>query len=270
MMVLLMLLSFSVFASEPTHWSHLLEVSERHEFYQNKELITKPKNSWQMLFGLVYLDRNLVRLKDCIFYHVPGIENGILKIKTISALDKCEEFILKDGDIEIKNIKSLEFTLLENHLKIYLSYTDFRSEKWSAKFQSSYDKPQTGMNLSSAEFKSPKIIMLAPVSNPDLAKKNSFLKYGSLCHDVNEDCEVVKTSICNRCEYGWYEVPNGCPQGPKYCGNHKCGGKGEPACRRGGKWQRKTEEFDCRVNSSFAYCSKGHKVRCEGQKAFCL
>jgi hypothetical protein len=31
----------------------------------------------------------------------------------------------------------------------------------------------------------------------------------------------------------------------------------------------KNLNFDCRINSTFAYCSEGLKVDCEGRKAFC-
>lgn len=176
---------------------------------------------------------------------------------------------MKDGDKEYNEIKALQFAVFENELKIDLSFSDFRTEKWIAKFQSSFTKPEATMGLSSAEFKSPKIIFLAPsLSNLKVTRK-AFPETNSLCHDINEDCEELKPSTCADCSNGWYEIPNGCSQGPKYCGILQCGKKDQPACRRGLKWQRKEINGDCRIDSSFAYCSKGFSVQCEGKKAFC-
>jgi hypothetical protein len=268
-MYLILLFSLNIYAGEPIHWSHLLELSDRHEFYQNHEAIIKPKDSWQTLFGLVYIDRNIQRLKDCVFYRVPGLELGNLKIKTIPAVEKCEDYLLKDGDKEIHDIKSLEFSALNNELKIDLSFADFRSEKWEAHFQTAFTRPVPAMHLSSAELKSPKIILLAPAVDTKMTSNQNFPQDGSLCHDINEDCEEVKPSSCHDCQNGWYEIPNGCRQGPKYCGQHYCGGKDQPACRRGMVWQKKEINFECRMDSSFAYCSKGLKIFCDGKKAYC-
>lgn len=267
--LLILLFSFNLFAARPAHWANLFEVSDRHEFYENHESIIKPKDSWQTLFGLVYIDRELQRIKDCVYFRVPGHENGILKIKTISAQEKCEDYLLKDGDKEYIDVKALQFAIFEHELKIDLSFADFRTEKWIAKFQSSFSKPEPMMGLSSAEFKSPKIILLAPSLNKVKVTKKPFPEVNSLCHDINEDCEELKPSSCADCATGWYEIPNGCSQGPKFCGVLQCGKKDQPACRRGMKWQRKEISADCRIDSSFAYCSKGFAVHCDGKKAYC-
>lgn len=65
--ILFLLFSFNLFASQPAHWTNLFEVSDRHEFYENHESIIKPRDSWQTLFGLVYIDREIQRIKDCVF-----------------------------------------------------------------------------------------------------------------------------------------------------------------------------------------------------------
>jgi hypothetical protein len=269
MIIWLLLFSMQVFAAGPTHWSYLLEISDKHEFYQNNEIILKPKDSWQSLFGLVYLDRNLQQLKDCVFYRVPGVDEGILKIKTISAQKQCEDYLLLPGDREVSQIKSLQFILTSDEFSLDISFNDFRNEKWEGKFQGSYVRPQAQMNLSSAEFKSPKMIFLAPVSPRTVSLKKDFLKENSLCHDINEDCQENQPHICDQCPGGWYEIPNSCGKGPKFCGTHKCGLKDRPACRRGMTWQKSTDDFDCRKNPNFAYCAKGLSIYCEGQKAFC-
>lgn len=268
MMILILLSSIFAFAQEPIHWSNLLKLSERHEFYKDHEAIISPKDSWQYLFSVLYVDRNLTKVKDCVFYRVPGLDKGILKIKTVQKDTSCESFLLKPGDREIPDVISLQFSITDNKLSLDLSFKDYRTEKWKGAFQGSFEKPQAKMGLSSAEFKGPKVILLARESNLKETPR-PFLKVGSLCHDINEDCEAKAPSACSSCEEGWYEVPNGCVSGPKYCGRAKCGAKDQPACRRGMKWQRKDEVFECRIDSSFAYCNKGLTVTCDGKKAFC-
>lgn len=269
MMFIILFSLVKAFAGQPSHWSHLIEISERHEFYKNHEIIIKPKDSWQSLFGLVYMDLNFQRLKDCVFYRVPGIENGRLKIITIAAKEKCDDFTLKEADQEYHDIKSLQFSTLDNELKLDFGLVDFSLEKWTGHFQSPFIKPTPQLYLSSAEFKAPKIILLANGVNSRPLPLKAFPKEGSVCHDINEDCEEISPSQCNDCQNGWYEVPNGCTQGPKYCGRHQCGKKGQPACRRGMIWQKTELSFECRLDSSFAYCSKGLTVQCGGKKAYC-
>lgn len=270
MIILLLLSSLSVWAKAPTHWAHILEVKDRHEFYQNHQNIDAPKDAWQTLFSLVYVDSDLKRLKDCVYFRVPGKDPGVLKITTTSVMEPCEDQILNPGNLEVAGIKGLQFAVYDREVSIDLNLSDFKTQKWEAELQGNFVKPKPQMSMSSVELKSPKIIYLAPKSSVSVkADQVRFLKDKTLCHDVNEDCQEVKPSSCDQCESGWYEVPNGCEIGPKYCGTLNCGGKDAPACRRGMKWQRSEQQFDCRTNSSFAYCSKGLKVTCEGQKAFC-
>lgn len=249
----------------PSHWSYVLELGDKHEFYQNNEEIVKPKDSWQTLVSLHYVDGNFSRVKDCIFFKVPGSSDGILKLKTISINQKCEDALFDGGYKELTEIKNLQFSILENELNIDFTKKDFKSEKWKIPLKKSLKK--SPLNNSSAEYKASKIIYLAPeVSGP--VKKSPLLKEGENCHKINDDCET-SSSRCNECPQGWYEIPNGCPEGPKYCGYLACGKKNGPACRRGIVWQKKEQDFDCRVDTSFAYCSKGLFVQCEGRKAFC-
>lgn len=267
--LLLLLSTFFSFAQEPVHWSNLLKLHERHEFYKNHEAIISPKDSWQYLFSVEYIDSDLNKIKDCVFYYVPGVDDGTLKLKTMSVEEKCEDYLLKPADREIPNVTSLQFSVTDSKLTIDLSFKDYRTEKWDGSFQGAFAKPEPKMSVSSSEFKSPKLILLAPKSTAKAPARKPFLKKGVLCHNINEDCDEVSKSSCHDCEDGWYEVPNGCMTGPKFCGRSSCGGKDEPACRRGMKWQKKDEAFECRIDSSFAYCNKGLTVQCDGKKAFC-
>lgn len=266
--LILFLLSFPTFAEEPLSWSYATGLQDKHEFYQNNEVITLPKDAWQVLFSVSYIDGKLNKLKDCIYYKVPGEGTGILKVKTAMFTDDCDKFIFGPGDREVLNIKSLQYSLSDKKAEINFTDTNFKSGKWSVELLSSVGNSKPEMHSSSAEYKAPKIILLAPeVQLP--AKAEPLLEDGTLCHDVNEDCEIKSQSTCTQCRQGWYELPNGCKVGPKYCGILKCGLKGQPACRRGVEWQRSEQNFDCRTNSSFAYCATGLTLVCEGRKAFC-
>lgn len=269
MILFILLFSWSVWAEAPLHWANILEVNDRHEFYQNHEVIDKPADAWQTLFSLVYLDGELRKLKDCVYYRVPGKDEGVLKIKTMGFSEKCDDHILNQGDKEITGIKTLEFSVYDRNVTVNMNLSNFKTEIWESKVHGIFRKPIPEMSMSSVEFKSPKMIFLAPKTDIRVNGRESFLKDKTLCHDVNEDCQEVSKSVCNKCENGWYEVPNGCESGPKFCGPYVCGGKDQPACRRGMKWQKKDNPFDCRTDASYAYCSGGLKVVCEGQKAFC-
>lgn len=268
MILLMLFFCLNVFSASPAHWDYIVGIQDKHEFYQSGEDITKPENSWETLFSLVYLDRNFNHNKDCIFYKVPGVETGRLKFKTVGATESCEKYRFRPGDTEIADLKSLVFETGSKKLILNLTYTDFKTETIEAKIIGQFERPKLQQGISSAEFKSPKVIFLSPKSSRSGAKLE--LKDGSICHEVNDECEEKGASTCSQCENGFYEIPNGCMKGPKYCGSIKCGLKGNPACRRGYKFQREDiETFDCRVNSNFAYCAEGLSVFCEGKRAYC-
>jgi hypothetical protein len=270
MMIWFVLTSFFVFGEvHDHHWDHIHEVSDRHEFLKSNETVTQPQDTWQTLFSLVYLDQNVQKVKDCIFFKVPGKDPGILKIKSIAYDQLCDTYLLNHGDKEFKGIKTLQFSASEEEVKISYSTMDFKSKNLTALLQKKDSPIITTMHLSSAEYKHPKVLFLASKLIQGDPSKQSFKKDHEICHNIDEDCSEVSPSDCSDCERGWYEVPNGCPKGPKYCGIQICGVRNAPACRRGMKWQRKESVFDCQSDSSFAYCSKGLSIQCEGRKAFC-
>jgi hypothetical protein len=269
MTFILLLFTLIASAEVPQHWAHILEVTDRHEFYRNHEPIIKPAQAWQTLFAVTYLDTDLVKLKDCVIFKVPGgTALGTLKLKTIPASMSCDDYLLKPGDFDIPEIKSLQFATDTSEAEIDFSTTNFKLVKWKAGAEGKIRKTVPTMFVSSAEARGSKVILLAPKSNLRTSPL-PFLKDKTLCHGINDDCTEVGPSECERCERGWYEIPNGCKTGPKYCGTTRCGGLNQPACRRGRVWQKSTLEMDCRTNSSFAYCHSGLEVSCEGRNAFC-
>jgi hypothetical protein len=266
---ILSLYSFLSFADPTFKWANALEVVEKHEFYTANEVITKPKDSWQTLFAVVYPDVKLNTYKDCVFFRVPGLDLGILKIKTISASESCEKYLFSVGDEETQGVKALQFHLNENFLNLNITLDAYKIERWNVTFLNKFQRPTVSGLMSSGQYQFPKLIHLASVQKA-IPQQKSILKKDKLCHAIAEDCQELSLSICQTCEEGWYEIPNGCNQGPKYCGVLNCGQRNQPACRRGVHYQRLKKKYECRLDSSFAFCAKGLKVQCEGNLPFCI
>jgi len=273
MILFLLLLMLSVVQADPTwKWANATKIVEKHEFYLNNEIIVKPQNSWQVLFAVLYQNTNLSTLKDCIFYHVPGKEKGTLKIKTIASESKCEDYLFQPGDLEWKNLKALHYAIQENFLTISMTNENFQVERWDVMIFKKFEHPQPKSLMSSAEYRSPKIIYLTPYRgllkvHPQIANAQPD---NVNCHEISEDCKEKAPSTCSQCVEGWYEIPNGCKQGPKFCGSIDCGQKNQPACRRGMKYQRVEAEYSCRDDHSFAYCMKGLSLQCQGNLPYCI
>ena len=274
MMLYLLLALMNVSYADPSwKWANAIKIVDKHEFYKNNEIIERPKNSWQTLFGVLYHDSNLKTLKDCVYYKVPGEdEAGILKLKTVAADKACGEFLYAPGDQEWKNLKAVQYSLTEQILNVSITTGKFEIEKWDVPLFNVFENPEPKLLMSSAEYRSPPVMYLTPYKGAAAIHpvKGTALADKKLCHDVNEVCEEKSPSICSQCSNGWYEVPNGCAQGPKYCGDLGCGQKAQPACRRGMKFQRVEKTYNCVEDSSFAYCAKGFTVQCQGNLPYCF
>jgi hypothetical protein len=270
-MVLLTILSSLVLADPTWKWTNAIDIVEKHEFYQNNEIIQKPKDVWQTLFAVRYHDSNLKTSKDCVFYKVPGQEVGILKIKTIPENLKCESAIYQAADQEWRDLKALQFSIQKNLLSLNLTDAKFVITTWNVPLFNVFEKPVPKILMSSAEYRAARILFLKPYKGKLIVRpEKSKAQNHKQCHMVTEDCRETSPSLCHLCPQGWYEIPNGCSQGPKFCGTIICGTKGAPACRRGYIWQRKDQSYSCRDDSSFAYCAKGLKIQCEGNLPYCI
>lgn len=270
--LLLLLMSLSTLANPSWKWSHAIGVVEKHEFYTNNEIIIKPKDSWQTLFAVLYRDSQMKTFKDCVFYYVPGVESGRLKMKTISSEGRCEDYLFQDGDKEWKDLKAIQFSFQNNFLSLSITNQQFQIERWDVPLFNVYKNPRPKGLMSSAEYRSSGIISLTPYHRQSESRlqKPVALKDKENCHNVSEDCVEKSPSQCTQCEYGWFEIPNGCPQGPKYCGSNTCGTKNKPACRRGMKYQMKETQLSCREDHSFAFCAKGLRIQCQGNLPYCI
>lgn len=267
MIFILLLLPLLSFANPPAHWSAVTSITERHEFYKNNEVILKPADTWQTLFAVIYPDRSLSLHKDCIYFRVPGNDAGVLKVVEVARTVSCDKALEEKPTFELRDLKALQFSITDKEVAFHITQQDYRVINWSFPLMNKAAKIQPKESLSSAEFKASKMIFLAPFEgSPEVASIPSEEKK---CHNISDDCKEISASLCHLCTDGWYEAPNGCPQGPKYCGLKGCGGKNEPACRRGMKYQRMRKKFECRLDTSFAYCNPGLTIQCVGAEAWC-
>lgn len=261
-MIFLFLFSWSAFAAHPAQWESVTEITERHEFYRNNEPIKKPAGAWEVLFSITYPGSNLRKVKDCVIFRVPGQEPGILKIKTASVLKRCEDLLYEKADREIEGITSLQFS---TDKKVHISYSaKDASANWLINLPESPSKIEP--HMSSEAFKGPGIVLLS--AKP--GEEEIPLKDQTPCHEIGDACVELKPNVCEQCQNGWYEAPNGCKVGPKYCGVQNCGDMNQPACRRGMVYQRKNKiKYECVSDSSFAFCQPKYKVFCQNGQAYC-
>jgi len=254
----------SLFAADFEHWVNASQVVDKHEFYKENEVVSVPKDTNQILFAVIFLNTTQELRKDCIIYKVPGEELGILKLKNIRANDNCKDYLFQKGDREWTDLRSLQYSLADNFISISMTQKNYEILRFDIPQIKKFTKLDPKMNISSAEYRAPKIIFNYLDSNV------IRLKDGQACQKVKEDCSIEGTSQCESCENGWFEVPNGCNVGPKYCGYLSCGKRNGPACRRGYRYQLQEKKFHCTEDSSFAYCAKGLKVQCQGALAYCI
>jgi hypothetical protein len=251
-------------------WIHAIKIIDKHEFYKDNEVLVKPMNSWQHLFSVVYYNSQLSISKDCIFYRIPGEELGLLKIKTIEENQKCQDFLFLSGDQEWGSLKSVQFLIKKNYLSLTITHQNYYVEDWETPLLNLFQHPEPRIKMSSAKYRSPGIIFLSPQDEAPQKWIKSKMDGLKICHDISEDCREKTPSLCQLCPDGWYEVPNGCFQGPKFCGVIICGQKNTPACRRGFKYQKIKKKYKCGEDDSFVYCAKGLRVRCQGSLAYCM
>lgn len=272
MIYLFFLLMNVSFADPSWKWANAIKIVDKHEFYTNNEMITRPKDSWQILFAVLYKNANLKSFKDCLLYKVPGESLGHLKLKTIKEEEKCEDFLYLAGDQEWKNLKALQYSITDKFLSMSLTDEKFQIERWDVPLFNVFEHPVPKALMSSAEYRSASIIYLTPYKGAGVTRpeKVAAIPDKKLCHDIAEDCSVKSVSSCTQCSEGWFEIPNGCPDGPKYCGKLECGMKGAPACRRGMKYQKIDKTYHCSEDDSFAYCMKGLTIQCQGNLPYCL
>lgn len=255
----LIILIYSFFSfSFPQELLSVYEQLEVHEFYKDNELITRPLDAWQNIASFSMVNSDLSLSKLCLKYR-PALEaKGVFRIELMPLKHSCklEGKVLYEQD----SLYGIQFQR-GDEFRITFSHKDFSTNHWSIK---SLKKPKKADLLDTSDkIWGEKILFLS------VHRENSeLLKDGTLCLKVSDDCVIQESSLCHQCENGFVEAPNGCLVGPQYCSSAECGTKGNPACRRGVKFQNK-RSLDCRVDSSFAFCGADSTPTCQGAEVWC-
>lgn len=207
-------------------------------------------------------------IRHCVYFKIPDVNQpGELKVMETTTEKKCH---LSDRIIyNVENLWSLSWRLdKERRQLIVTSWPEKGRPRIEKIHLLNYrvTKDLERFSNSQSEGYIPGITFYAPVT-PD----SNEPKISSRRLDVAEKSRPCgKEFSCNDCRIGWYEVPDNTPSiGPSFCGTIDCGLKNGPACRRGYFWKKSSPPFDCRRDSSFAYCGPGLKVECVGQLAYC-
>lgn len=224
---------------------------------QNKEIlenvvITRPEGTWQHLFSIDH---------DCVFYRVPSeIEKGELKIKKNEISQRCDEFLLEQGDIHIKDVSSFSYSFENQTLKLnindktkeFLFLNSEKKENHNALFQSDLHYKRSEINFLKENYL------------PTNLKEREF------CHQYTDNCSEIIEYQCERCVNGIFTqvINSSCQRGySKICGDLSCGNLNEPACIRGFKASGVKEH--CVQGNPLGFCHNDLRVRCVDGMLIC-
>jgi hypothetical protein len=87
---------------------------------------------------------------------------------------------------------------------------------------------------------------------------------GSLCFEVNENCNVIK-NICQDCEFSSLPVISSKCQKTynRICSAIACGNRGASACVRGYNYSAKPIDAGCVDGAMSGYCQEGLSAYCD-------
>lgn len=238
-----------------------------------------PPRVWQQL---------LETSEWCLWLRSPSDERpGALRLKSVQ---DCQNYLVQEFD-DLNGLESFEMGLKERTLKLKAvlkegeqswSYQLVNLEQWESfngeekRLFDSYknlrgSNPTRGastlMVYSEQSFQT--------LSYEKIGERTDNYKdqTAEVCHQVSRDCVDELPFECERCRYGWYEVPGSlCSQGgSKYCGRDRCGEQGQPACLRGFKHLQRDLEELCYEGSPAGFCEPGLTIVCDERRGLiCL
>lgn len=253
----------------------LLSVSKVQSSPLNKGVIETPKGIPSVIFEGVFLDRqkNLEK-KICLYYTVPFREKkGELWFVEKEKNEDCVEIV--ESDFVLKNIDSLELVLNEKKQNdlLLIKFSHFK-KNYQYDFYLTHFKTMKSFSYAAPVQLSGSLPFLRLASSDE----NSSQKLGNIndsflngsakrCHTVNESCETVGENLCHLCRFGWYEVVDyACPQGgSKFCGQSRCGEKGQPACPAGYLVHEISPAEVCVDDSESGFCQGELRPICNEQ-----
>ncbi len=257
--------------------------------------IKSPPNTWIRIFQALVMDESGSKTYHCLYYRVPGKENGILR--HINSKESCNENY-QDGEIRdwtgISGLKvwkpNFERKIFEKVLKPGRFYLTGKGERedfffeiplFNLKVERKLERHSTAFssNMLSGLFVSKKRDLKSKVNHEKfLGKFEDNYRDGTaiVCQEFSKDCKETTPFNCNNCRFGWYSAVGISTCGGQYtrfCGVNKCGQRGMPACPRGLDSAKRMELDNvmlCYDGSPLGYCETGLKTVCDGKILVCL
>lgn len=261
------------FASEL--FPKMLSVSSYQSSLVNKGAIESPKGIPFAIFEAIFLDVNKnLEKKICLYYTVPFRDKkGELWFVEREKTENCLDVM--DGEKVLKNIDRLELVSNDKKQPDVITIKISQLQKnYQYDFYFTHFKP-----LKSFSYAAPlQPAGSLPFLRVGTLENSTSQKIGSIndnfangtakkCHTVNENCETVGENLCHLCRYGWYEVVDyACPQGgSKFCGQSRCGEKGQPACPAGYLVHEIAPNEVCVDDSEAGFCQGELRPICNDQ-----
>lgn len=241
----------------------------------NKGNIESPKGIPSVIFEATFLEINKnLEKKLCLYYTVPFREKkGELWFVEREKSDSCVDVI--ESDLVLRDID--QFELLMNEKKqadVMVMKFSHLKKNYQYEFTFAHYKPMKNFSYAapvqpSGSLPFLHIASLEENTNQKLGSINDNFASGTAkkCHTVNENCETVGENLCHLCRYGWYEVVDyACPQGgSKFCGQSRCGEKGQPACPAGYLVHEIAPSEVCVDDSEAGFCQGELRPICNDQ-----
>jgi hypothetical protein len=239
-------------------------------------VIKRPYEAWAPLLEFELLKPGFSSEKKCLFYFSSIKGPTSIRLTQSDSNSKCKDY---DKDILVEekfeeplkiglkthSSSKLTFTVNDQVQEISLWNISQKQKKTYKKYDS-YEKSHSRSNfLFLGEFREAKRTKTRSRGNYE---DSFFLKKEQACHLVDDDCKEKLAYSCDSCRFGWYEVVGpGCKETlNKYCGQDRCGEKGEPACPRGRLWKTGLSEAKCLTGSEIGYCQPGLSTFCNENK----
>lgn len=240
-------------------WLNAAEIIDQNLQLPESLVINKPEGTWQHLFSLKRVFDKDKFLLDCIFYRIPTEdEKGELKIKELGPGEKCDEFLLEKGDINIHDISSFSYYFKERTLSLRINESEKRFLFLSApRKENTYSLFQSDKEHKKSE------IRFQSLGGLHLRQKEVHLKKGDFCHRYANDCSEEQEYQCDQCEQGLFTqvINSSCQRGySKICGDVSCGNLNEAACIRGFKASGVKDH--CIQDGPVGFCHNDLRVRC--------
>lgn len=265
--------------------NHLrLSFSLESQFFENSaftdgEVIERPPGSWQNLISSEHY---------CLNYKVPiSGREGILQLVDKGAENKCPALPTKKEIYSLSGVSKLKIRYATDNIQgksvrngiygVSMSYSfdgSIRSLSITLpnKLRSrEYIRSKLQKYASSGTYRQDKGVRLTEVNKQRFMDSLWFGDFNpkeniqvNFCERKNDKCEVVGSSNCGDCLYGWeYVVDYNCLGGSsKACSPVKCGEKGRPACPRGVIWSGRDMRELCFDDSPAGFCQDDLKVIC--------